>query len=112
MDRLKALLLLSECTGDDIWSIEYCQQRGVPEAWVEEAADCFESGFDRDSETIYAPDVSAGEFRVTNQYAGVRDVDLAWRLGKWLGLDVEDLKQRSISRSHFVRLAQEAIEEE
>ena len=67
-DRLRALRLLAECTGDDIWSLQHCRSRGVPQHWLEELADCFESNPQRDDETIYVED------RPSNQYEGVRDV--------------------------------------
>lgn len=105
-DRLKALMLLNECSGDDIWSPEHCCQRGVPLGWIEELKDSYESGFHRDAETIYLDD------RVTNQYHGLRDVDLAIKLGEYLGIDVQTLISRAASRRHLVRLIHEAIEEE
>ncbi|MFY7968440.1 MAG: hypothetical protein ACOVNV_05070, partial [Pirellulaceae bacterium] len=73
MDRIRARLLLEECTGDDLWSLEYCRQQCIPEAWIEEMGDCFESGFRSDRETIYYQE------HVVGQYEGVRDVDLACR---------------------------------
>lgn len=105
LGRLKAIQLLDECTGDDIWSIEHCQLRGIPEAWVDELVDSFESGFDHDLQTIYVDD------RVTNQYRGVRDVDLAIKLGETLGIDVAPLQASSPSRAHLVRTIQELVEE-
>ncbi|QDV27966.1 hypothetical protein [Aureliella helgolandensis] len=105
LSRLKSLMLLSECTGDEIWSLEHCRARGVPSAWIAELADGFESGFSRDSQTIYFED------RVLNQYEGIRDVDLAQALGRELGLDVETLVDQAVSRTHLVRLIQEVAEE-
>jgi hypothetical protein len=104
-NRLKALLILSECTGDDIWSPEHCRLRGVPEEWLEHLTDSFESGFDRDSHTIYV----AGQ--VVNQYHGLRDVDLAIKLGEYLGIDVEALKMNASTRRQLVRLIRESVEE-
>ena len=43
LSRLKARMLLSECRGDEIWSAQLCREQGVPEAWIEELADAFES---------------------------------------------------------------------
>jgi len=74
-------MLLNECNGDEIWSVAYCQQQDVPRAWVEELADCYESGFRFDRDTIY---VGA---RPINQYHGVRDRDLAFKLAEFLGVD-------------------------
>ncbi len=105
LNRLKALMLLSECTGDDIWSPEHCRLRGVPEAWFEHLSDNFESGFERDSDTIYVDE------RPTNQYRGLRDVDLAVKLAVYLGVNVEAVEANASSRRHFVRLIREAVEE-
>ena len=105
-DRLRALRLLAECTGDDIWSLQHCRSRGVPQHWLEELADCFESNPQRDDETIYVED------RPSNQYEGVRDVDLAIKLGEYFGIDVSLLQPTAASRSHLVRLIVEAVEEQ
>lgn len=105
-NRLKALTLLSECTGDDIWSLEHCRLRGVPEAWIEELADCFESGFRSDSQTIYV------ERRVVNQYQGIRDVDLAMKLGEYLGVPVAELEAVSANRARLVSAIREAVLED
>ena len=106
LNRLKALTLLSECTGDDIWSVEHCRARGVPEAWIEELADCFESGFRSDAQTIYV-----GR-RVVNQYQGIRDIDLALKLGEYLGVAVSELQAVSASRSRLVSAIREAVLED
>ena len=106
LNRLKALTLLSECTGDDIWSIEHCRLRGVPEAWIEELADCYESGFRSDSQTIYV------EQRIVNQYQGIRDIDLAIKLGEYLGVPVADLQCVSATRARLVSAIRDAVLEE
>ena len=105
-NRLKALTLLSECTGDDIWSLEHCRLRGVPEAWIEELSDCFESGFRSDSQTIYV------ERRVVNQYQGIRDIDLAMKLGEYLGVPVAELEAISATRARLVSAIRDAILED
>lgn len=105
-NRLTALMLLSECTGDDIWSPDFCRQRGVPAEWLELLSDTYESGFVRDSQTIYVDN------QITNQYHGVRDVDLALKLGEYLGVDVGMLQQRAPNRRQLVRLIIEAVTEE
>ncbi len=104
--RLNALMILSECSGDDIWSPEHCRLRRVPSAWIEELTDNFESGFEQDAQTIYVGD------RATNQYRGVRDVDLAIKAAEFLGLDIQSLIAQAATRRHLVRLIHEAIEEE
>ncbi len=73
--------------------------------WLEHLSDQFESGFQRDSETIYVGD------RVVNQYHGIRDVDLALKLGEYLGVDLNAVQANASSRRHLVRLIREAIEE-
>ena len=105
MDRIRARLLLEECTGDDLWSLEYCRQQRIPEAWIEEMGDCFESGFRSDRETIYYQE------RVVGQYEGVRDVDLACRLAKCLGIDPDPLRQQAWDRRDLVRRLKEAVDE-
>lgn len=110
LDPLRALNLLSECTGDDIWSIDHCEVRGVPKAWIDELCDCYESGFEagfRESEETIFVDTSA-----VNQYEGVRDVDLAVRIGEFLELDVESLRTVAPSRAALVLAIQEAAEEQ
>jgi hypothetical protein len=106
LTRLKALTLLSECTGDDLWSVEHCRLRGVPEAWIEELVDCYESGFERSSQTIFVRDV------VVNQYHGIRDIDLAVKLGEFLGVDVAQLDAISATRARLVLAIRQSIEEE
>jgi hypothetical protein len=105
MHRLLALSLLSECTGDDLWSLEYCRQRGVPEVWIEELLDGFESNFAVDSNTIYVDD-----HRV-NQYEGIRDVDLACKLGEYLGVDTGNVLACHLGRHQIVAAIREAVEE-
>jgi prepilin signal peptidase PulO-like enzyme (type II secretory pathway) len=106
LTRLKALTLLSECTGDDIWSVEHCRLRGVPEAWIEALVDCYESGFERESQTIFVRN------SLVNQYHGLRDIDLAIKLGEFLGVDVETLNAASATRARLVLAILQAIEEE
>ena len=105
MDRLLALSLLQECTGDEIWSLDYCRQRRVPEAWTEELLACFESGYRTHRQTIYT------DQGMVNQYEGVRDVDLACKLGEWLGVHVDRILEISGSRTMIVREIREAVEE-
>lgn len=99
-------MLLSECTGDDIWSVDYCRARRVPETWISELVDAYESGFDSPTSTIFF----RGE--IVNQFEGIRDVDLASQLGKHLGVDVESIADMSPTRASFVQAIKAAIEEE
>lgn len=105
MNRLRALALLQECTGDDIWSLEHCRLREIPEDWIEELSDCFESSFNNDMLTIYVNE------RATNQYRGIRDVDLARKLGQVLGLPVARISATAFSRRSLVTALQDAAEE-
>jgi len=105
LPRMLALKLLSECTGDEIWSREHCTNTGVPDSWINELIDCYESGYITDSQTIYVGNQNV------NQYEGVRDVDLAYRIGKNLGIDVDRLQETSLGRSQLVRAIREEVEE-
>ncbi len=105
LNRLQALNLLAECTGDDIWSIDHCRLCRVPESWIIELRDCYESGFESDSQTIYYQD------SVVNQFDGIRDVDLAVRVAQHLGVAVEDLVSISGTRRALVQAIRERIEE-
>lgn len=106
MDRIprhRALALLSQCVGEEIWNIETCRQTGVPEVWIEELCDTFESGFRTDSQTIYVQNA------VTNQYRGVRDLDLAIRLAHSMGLDVDRITATALGRRGIVAAIKEAV---
>ena len=103
LPRHRALALLDECTGDHVWSTAHCRSRGVPDSWIEELADAYESGFETDSATLYT---STG---VTNQYHGVRDFDLAIRLGRLLGIDVERHQATHLTKSAIVTAIKETL---
>jgi len=105
MNRNLALLLLSECTGDDIWSIDYCRKRVVPESWIAQLQDAYESGFDCQDSQIFFQE------QLVNQFEGVRDVDIACMVGRFLGVDVERIVQCHRTRSGVVRAICETIEE-
>ncbi len=105
ISRLRALALLSECTGVDIWSVAHCQERGVPQSWIDEFADAFESGYASDRDTIYH------EARPVNQYHGIHDLQLAFRLGEYLGIDVQRATATALSPTAQVRAIQEAVDE-
>ncbi len=66
-------------------------------------SDANESGYKVDTDTIYVNN------RPTNQYHGVRDLDLAIRVGKVLGVDVERATQSSISRRAMVQAIKNAV---
>lgn len=105
-----ALSLLQECTGDDLWSIEHCQARGVPQDWIDELADAYETSYRISSETIYVPDPDRGK-RVVNQYYGIRDVDLAIKIANDFGVDMNQIHAVAISRQGIVNAIKEAVME-
>ena len=105
ISRLKAQILLAECTGRDIWSAEICRDKGVPEAWIAELADAHESGFTFDDETIYYED------RVVNQYHGIHDLLLARKLAGMLGVDVDRVRAMAVSETNEVRMLIEEANE-
>jgi hypothetical protein len=105
-----ALALLDECTGDDLWSIEHCVARRVPQAWIAELADAYETSYRISSQTIYVSDPQHGR-RIVNQYYGVRDIDLAKRIAVELGLDVKTIESTSLSRRGLVEMIKTAVME-
>ena len=105
LPRHRALALLSQCTGDEIWSVETCRRAGVPESWVEELAEAYESGYRTYSQTIY----DAGG--MTNQYHGVRDLDLAIRLARSMGMQVDRVTATALGRRGIVTAIKEAVME-
>lgn len=105
LNRLRAQILLDECTGDEIWSVELCKEKGVPELWINELTDAYESGFNSDGETIYYGD------RIVNQFEGIRDVDLAIRLAEFLGVDASRIAATALSRSMLVSALKESFED-
>ena len=98
-------MLLSECNGRDIWPIDLCREKGIPETWIEELADCFESGFQSDRQTIYKED------QIVNQFHGVHDLHLAYKLGDYLGVDVRQVTASALGRTAEVQAIKEAVEE-
>jgi hypothetical protein len=82
-DSVAAQMLLLKCVGDEIWSEATCQKEGVPQAWIDELCENFESGFDSDANTIYGENG-----KLTNQYRGVSDLMLARKLAEFIGLNL------------------------
>jgi hypothetical protein len=105
ISRSHALVLLSLCDGEEIWSVDYCRKQRVPESWITELTDAYESGFETDRETIYDAD------KPVNQYEGVLAVDLAIKLAKTLGLPMARILGAARDRSAIVREIREALEE-
>lgn len=105
LSRVRARNLLAECRGDEIWSLPYCEERGVPAEWLVELTDCFEAGLPHRGEALWT---DAGR---VHQYHGVRDLDLALRLAEWLGVDVEPLRARVFESRALVVALREAVDE-
>lgn len=105
LSELHARMLLEECLGDHIWSLELCRQKQVPDEWIVDLADCFESGFRRERDTIYYQE------RVVNQFQGVRDLDLAFRLAEFLGVDTQAVTALAWGPLAEVRALREAVDE-
>ena len=105
LNPLKARMLLDKCTGDEIWPVDLCREAEIPEAWIEELADSFESGFRHDRQTIYY------EERAVNQFYGVQDLHLAYKLAEYLGVDVQAITATALGRTAEVRALKEAVEE-
>ena len=105
MNPIRAQELLLKCRGDEIWSVEMCREYGVPEVWIEELVDAFESGFDSDRNTIYE------QGQIVNQYHGVSDLQLAYKLAEFLDVDWQTATQFALGRCAQVQAIQEAVEE-
>lgn len=105
MDRVRAEMLLLKCRGDEIWSADYCREQRIPELWIEEMQDCFESGFDSDRNSIYEND------RLVNQYHGVSDLMIAYRLAEFLGVDTERIRSSIPGRRAQVTALQNELDE-
>jgi hypothetical protein len=92
MDQVTAQMLLLKCHGDEIWDTTACLAAGIPEAWIAELTDRFESGFDSDRNSLYV------NGRLVNQFEGVSDLHLAYRLAEFIGIDWERVTQSAFSR--------------
>jgi hypothetical protein len=99
-------MLLSECTGDDIWSLEYCRKSRIPSDWIDELQDAYESGFSYPHQVIFYRN------EMVHQFEGIRDVDLACKIGQMLRVDVSRIVQHQSSRAGVVRAIREAIEDD
>jgi len=105
MDSISAQMMLLKCKGDEIWDLETCRSVGVPESWIEELLDRFESGYDSDRNTIYH------ENKMVNQYEGVSDLKLAYKLAEYLGIDWQKASSSAISRCGIVAAIKSEIDE-
>ena len=104
-DPIAAQMLLLKCTGDEIWSVETCRSAGVPETWIQELVDSFESGFDTDRNTIYE------DGKIVNQYHGILDLHLAYRIAEYLGIDWKSITATALGRTAEVSAIKEALDE-
>ena len=105
MDSVSAQMMLLKCQGDEIWDLETCRSAGIPEAWIEELLDRFESGYDSDRNTIYH------ENKMVNQYEGVSDLKLAYKLAEYLGIDWQKASASAISRRGIVAAIKSELDE-
>lgn len=105
LDPIHAQLLLLQCTGDEIWSEATCREQGIPEDWIADLVDNFESGFDSDRNTIYRHD------QMVNQFRGVLDLHLAYKLAAYLGIDWEQAISHAIGRRAEVAALQAELDE-
>lgn len=78
----------------------------MPEDWITQLRDVYESGFQSQSQRIYFAE------KLVNQFEGVRDIDLACRIAAALGVNVAKIAAASISRSDCVVKMKESLEEE
>jgi len=91
-DRYSAELLLTRCRGDEVWPLDHAREMGVPESWLNELLDCYESGFDSNQNTLYT------DSGLVNQYHGIADLDVAYRAAEYLGIDTEQIRRLPLSR--------------
>ena len=109
MDPVAAQMLLLKCQGDEIWPEHECVSAGVPQAWIEELVEQYESGFDTDRNTIYV-EGRDGQ-RVTNQFRGVSDLLLAYKIAEHLAIDWRQETGQLVDRVSKVNALKEARDE-
>lgn len=104
-DSVAAQMILLKCTGDQIWDAEECRKSGIPQQWIDELLDRYESGFDSDRNTIYH------QGKMVNQFEGVSDLHIAYKLAEYLGIDWERATAACISRSAQVDAIKAELDE-
>lgn len=109
LTRLRALQLLSKCSGIDVWPPELCRQEGIPNDWIEELAEAHESGFRSIRQTLFVEENDSE--KLVNQFFGVHDLKLAFRLGEFLGVDTSQIHFQAFSDQQQVAAIREAVEE-
>ena len=105
MNPVSAQMLLLKCRGDEIWDEDACRVARIPEAWIDELKDRFESGFDSDRNSIYV------DGKLVNQYEGISDLHLAYKLAEYLGIDWQRATSHAISRTAQVDAIKAEIDE-
>ena len=105
MNQISAQMLLLKCQGDEIWPEDICRDAGIPQAWIDELIEQYESGFDTDHNTIYK------DGQLLNQFRGVSDLLLAYKLADYLGIDWQRETGHIVSRSGKVSALKEALDE-
>lgn len=105
MNPISAQMLLLKCHGDEIWPEDVCLSEGIPQAWIDELVEQYESGFDTDQNTIYK------DGAVVNQFRGVSDLLLAYKLADYIGIDWRRETGHIVSRIGKVRALKEALDE-
>lgn len=105
LDPISAQMILLKCQGDEIWDVDTCRSSGIPEKWIEELLERFESGYDSDRNTIYQDN------KMVNQYEGVSDLHLAYKLAEYLGIDWEKASATAISRRGIVAAIKSELDE-
>lgn len=105
LNSVTAQMLLLKCTGDEIWNEQTCREAGIPESWIDELIDNFESGYNTDRNTIYE------DSQMVNQYRGVLDLHLAYRLAEFLGIDWRRSTANAIGRRAEVAALQAELDE-
>ncbi len=105
LNSTSAQLLLLNCVGDQIWDEQTCIEQGIPKDWFDELVDNYESGFDSDRNTIYVND------RMVNQYRGVSDLLIAFKLAEFLGIDWKRVTSAALGRRAQVAAIKAELDE-
>lgn len=100
-----AQLLLLKCNGDEIWNEDTCRAEGIPQDWIDELIGNYESGYDSDLNTIYE------QSQMVNQYRGVLDLHLAYKLAEFLGIDWQRATAGAITRRGEVAALKAELDE-
>jgi len=105
LNSISAQMLLLKCTGDEIWDETTCRKEGVPESWISELLEAYESGYDSDRNTIY----HQGE--MVNQFHGILDLHLAYKLAEFLGIDWKRATASALGRRSEVEAIKAELDE-